>query len=1171
MYSRRVGPGGAAAFTLDSMTTTEAGRRLRPYGLDDRYQLVEGDVLLTGVQALVRLPFDQVRADRHVNRRVGVFISGYEGSPLGGYDQALMREPALCAEHDVCLRPAVNEELAATAVWGSQQDRLGPLDGRDGVVGIWYGKAPGVDRTGDVFKHANLMGVAPNGGVVVLAGDDPSSKSSTVPSHSEVALSDAQMPVLAPGSPQEVLDIGLHAFALSRFSGLWTAMKIVTDVADGFATVTVGPARILPVLPELSFEGVPWHHRQGGLAIPPGNLRDEHELIYRRLEAARAYGRENRLDEVVSPAPDARLGIIASGKAYRDVLSALASLRVPYEAVRLLRVGMIWPLDRVGVQRFSAGLDEIVVVEEKRSFLELQVRDALYDLARRPRVVGKRSPDGRVLIPADSELTPDRIRPALQQRLREFAIATGGGEDSPAPRQTIPLASVRTPFFCSGCPHNRSTQLPEGSIAGGGIGCHTLAVYLEDRNTASVTQMGGEGAQWIGRSPFTTTPHIFQNIGDGTLFHSGSLAIRACVAAGVNITYKILYNGTVAMTGGQDAVGAIPVPDLTRLLEAEGVTRTIVCAEDPGSYGRAAAWAGTAEVWPRTRLDEAQRVLREVPGVTVLIYDQACAAERRRKRSRGLLPKPATRVLINERVCEGCGDCVAKSNCLSVEPVATEFGTKRRIHQSSCNQDYTCLEGDCPSFVTFEPATTTSAVRHHAAAPIDDGELPEPVRLVPDHGPFSLCLFGIGGTGVVTMSQVLGTAALLEGRHVAGLDQTGLSQKAGAVLSHLHFGDEPWMAAAAAPNGQADLLMAFDLDVALDEKNLRRARRGAHVTASVDLTPTGSMVRTSQPATGGAERAAALADAVEPSSMQLISGSGAAQRLFGNHLLANVIVLGAAYQAGQVPLGAAAIEQALTLNGRNVEQSIQAFRWGRRLSLDPDAAGGEPGPAVAGAGAAVAVPPRLASRIEGLRLGTDVTRILERRAGELVDYQSAGWAERYIAFVAGVAAAEQRAVPGSERLTAAVGRHLFDLMAYKDEYEVARLYLDSTFQAQLAGAGKVRIHLHPPALRALGLQRKLALGPWVMPILRALRGMRRLRGTPLDPFGRTHVRREERAVIREYEEAMARLLPGLSAATIDHAVAVAELPDEVRGYEEIKLRAIARFRSDLAALMTTGS
>jgi indolepyruvate ferredoxin oxidoreductase len=1184
-----VHPGVATGIAADEFT------------LGDRYRVEEGTVLVSGIQALVRVPLDRHRIDARAGLRTATFISGYQGSPLGTYDLALARERALLSEHDVHHTPGVNEELAATAVWGSQQEGLGPLPHHDGVVGIWYGKAPGVDRCGDVFRHGNLMGAHPGGGVLVLAGDDPTSKSSTMPSASEVALSDAQLPVLYPGNMQEILDLAVHAIALSRFSGLWVAMKIVTDIADGFGSATVSPYRITPELPPVDVDGEPWTYRQGGLALPPRNLLDERDLAYGRLAAARAYARANDLDEITHRGGrHARLGIVAAGEPYRDVVQALQQLGIDRAAtdrigLRILKLGMIWPIERDALRAFADGLDEIIVIEEKRPFIEQQVRDALYDLTVRPRVVGKHDERGARLVPADGELTADRIAPLLAARLGDSITGARAGTPvvlQPTPGSGDAAIVRRTPFFCSGCPHNRSTNVPDGSVAGGGIGCHTMAATM-GRSSIALTQMGGEGAEWIGRAPFTDRHHMFQNMGDGTFFHSGSSAVRACVAAGVDITFKLLYNRAVAMTGGQDAAGSHAVPELTRLLDAEGVRRIIVCAEDPSQYPRNARWAPHVDVWSRDRLDEAQRLLRAERGVTVLVYDQACAAEKRRHRKRGEWPTPSQRVFINELVCEGCGDCSTKSNCLSVQPVDTELGRKRRIHQSSCNFDFTCLDGDCPSFVTLHETRRSrrrrdarrGAAAPRALVPLDPSDLVDPeVRQVDDT--FALHLTGIGGTGVVTMSQVLATAAILDGFHVAGLDQTGLSQKGGPVVSHVKIATSPVTTASPIGAGGADAYLGFDLLVAAEPRNTMAVGAGTRAVVSTSAVPTGSMLHdrdAAYPAVDGLLRAvgARAAEGVVHLDAQAL-----AETLFGDHMMANPLLLGAAYQAGAIPVSAGAIEHALELNGVAVERNRQAFRWGRRFVLDPDTTAAAAAEAHARAVGSAdvppahsggpAVPPRAHTRAEGLlepvadELAPAVRGIVASRLADLVDYQNTRVAARYLDTVVRVASRERAAAQGRTELSEAVAHHLYTLTAYKDEYEVARLYLRPEFRAamrdQFPDGEKARYRLHPPVLRTLGMRRKVALGSWFTPAFWLLRSARRVRGTPLDPFGATKVRRSERSVLREYRELVERAADQIDQLGYDRAVEVAELASHVRGYEAIKLAGIETFRTEAARL-----
>jgi indolepyruvate ferredoxin oxidoreductase len=1164
------------------------GRRIE-FSLLDKYLKEEGQVYLSGIQALVRLPMEQHRADRRAGLRTATFISGYRGSPLGGLDLALERIPELLQEHHIHFSSGVNEDLAATAVFGSQMVGLFPGAKYDGVLGMWYGKSPGVDRSGDAFKHANMAGIGKYGGVLALGGDDPPCKSSTIPNASDVAFYDANFPILYPGNVQEILDLGLHGFALSRYCGLWVAFKIVTSVADEAGTVAVGPDRVRPITPEFEVDGQPFSHTMNITLLPQFSLQMERTLYYQRLEAARRYAAANQLNQIVVDPPEARFGILTAGKCYYDVRQALRDLGLDEEdlhrlGVRILKLGMIYPLEAAIVREFARGLEEILVVEEKRSFIEMFARDLLYDAPQRPRIVGKFDEAGQVLLPINGELDSDLVAQAIAKRLqrerRLDAVATRAARIAALKTRDIELSLARPAYFCSGCPHNRSTVLPEGSIGAAGIGCHALALGME-RHIQGITQMGGEGAQWIGMAPFTEIPHLFQNIGDGTFFHSGALALSAAVAAGVNITYKILYNAAVAMTGGQEAAGALPIPELTRKLEAEGVTRTIVLTEELDKY-RQARLAGNAVVWDREELDRAQRELRETPGVTVLIFDQQCAAEKRRQRKRGKLAEPSLRVVINEAVCEGCGDCGAKSNCMSVQPVDTEFGRKTQIHQSSCNKDYSCLKGDCPSFVTVE-TVSGPAKRARPALPDLTPILREPAHKVSCADGYAIYMAGIGGTGVVTANTLLGTAALLEGKYARAFDQTGLSQKGGPVVSSLKVSDVPLVLSNRVAAGEADLYLGFDLLVATAPANLEKASPDrTRAVVSTSEIPTGDMVRNKQvrfPAVSG------LLQNIERCTRSganiYLDAEGLAERLFGDHMASNLIVVGAAYQAGAIPLEAESIEETIRLNGVAVEMNLQAFRWGRLYVQDrslverqlreleaPSEAAPTPLAEVeARFPRAVATVRRL---LESSGLTGEVRRLVDIRLPELILYQNAAYARRYLEFVQKVVAVEQQRVPGRSRLGEAVARYLFKLMAYKDEYEVARLLLQERFlqrlRAEFGADARIAFNLHPPLLRALGLKHKLRLGSWFIPVLKLLRSMRRLRRTPLDPFGYARVRRVERQLIRDYRQLIEALLPRLDEDTYELAARIAELPDIIRGYEAVKLASVAEFRGQLAEL-----
>jgi indolepyruvate ferredoxin oxidoreductase len=1144
----------------------------REVSLQDKYLLEEGRILLTGLQGIVRLPLDQHRADRRRGLHTGTMISGYQGSPLGGLDLEIQRNRKLIDEHHVRHVPGLNEELGATSAWGSQLAAGLPGASYDGVLAMWYGKAPGLDRAADSLRHGNFVGVSRTGGALAVVGDDPSCKSSTVPSASESLLASFRMPVFFPGNVQEVLDLGLHAFACSRASGLWSGFKIITNVADAVGTAEVAPDRVTPVLPDLGYE-----HQPHGNLLAPASLEMERTLLGVRTELALAYVRDNGVNRIEG-ASDAWLGIVAPGKAYYDLRHALRSLGLDDRAldragVRILKLGMIWPLEPEIACGFAHGLEEILVAEEKGPFVETQLKETLYGTPSAPRIVGKRDERGERLLPAELDLDADLIARAVAGRLRTRIQLDSVDarvrkldeiEGRPA---ALPMAQ-RTPFFCSGCPHNSSIKAPDGTLVGGGIGCHTMVLLNPEGKgeITGITQMGGEGAQWIGMAPFTEDRHLVQNLGDGTFHHSGSLAVRAAVAAGVNITYKLLYNEHVAMTGGQAIEGQLSVPDLTRLLELEGVRRIIVTAEDTSRY-KGVKLADIAELRDRGELLASQQELAQVEGVTVLIHDQECAAELRRKRKRGKAPEPAERIWINERVCEGCGDCGQKSSCLSVIPVDTEFGRKTQIHQASCNKDYSCLEGDCPSFLTVVPGE-----RAKQGTPALEVELPDPERLATVDD-FAVRMMGIGGTGVVTVNQVLGMAALIDGLHVSGLDQTGLSQKGGPVISDLRISRGPLAAASKTPAGSIDLYLGFDLLGAASEKNLVTTDRERTVAVvSTHAVPTGRMVVDVN------ERFPELAaqldriDATTRSEHNLyLDAQMLSERLFGDHMMSNTLALGAAYQRGMLPVSAEALEEAIRLNGAAVEKNLAAFAWGRAVVAAPDAVERATRPPEG------IVPVRELSKGErelvDLAVNGDqgeLRRLAEVRVPELSAYQDEAYARRWAELVRRAHVAEQERTPGHGELAEAVARQLFKLMAYKDEYEVARLHLDAVEQAKLrAEFGedvKLAFNLHPPLLRAMGLKRKLKLGGWFVPAFRSLRGMRRVRGTRLDPFGRAEVRRVERELIREYEELVDEALTLLTPDTHATAVELLELPDLIRGYEDIKLRNVALYRKRAEAL-----
>ena len=1132
------------------------------FSLDDKYALDAGSAYMSGIQALVRLPIEQMRRDRRAGLRTGCLVSGYEGSPLGGYDLALLRASRFLERSEVRFVPGVNEDLALTAVMGSQLFQRFPEPLYDGAVGIWYGKGPGLDRSGDALRHANFAGTGENCGALALAGDDHVSKSSTIPHQSELTLYNYAVPVLSPSNTQEVLDYGLYGIALSRFSGAWSALKLATDLCDGGGMVEFGPGRCPVKLPDFRIDGEAYRKAMATMLVVPYSLSLEAEVHERRLQAALAFARENGLNRLAERGSGDRLGIVASGKSYADLRSALRLLDLDADAlrragVRILKLGLTYPLEPGIIDEFAAGLETILVIEEKRSFVELQLRELLFNRSERPAVYGKRDATGRTLFPSTGELDAGSIALALSRYLD-----LGGALPGPLARLAVrsaeaatqaPARGPRAPSYCSGCPHNRSTLLLEGQIAGGGIGCHGMAGLMREvgRGIEYIFQMGGEGAAWIGAAPFSGQKHIFQNLGDGTYFHSGRVAVQAAVAAGSHITFKILYNDAVAMTGGQDAAGAIPVPALTRELEAQGIRKIVVLSDEPGKYAGAAGLARSAELRGRESLEDTLAELERVPGVSVLIYDQMCAAEKRRRRNRGLLPQPTRRLVINERVCEGCGDCVAQANCVSLLPVETEYGPKTRIHQSSCNADYTCAWGDCPSFVSVlvEPG---SGLRRKPLPELPAPSLPEPEeRAVPRDG-YRILMPGIGGTGVVTINALLATAARLEGLHAITLDQTGVAQKGGAVVAHLTLSEARLEASQRIPTGSADLLLGFDLVGAAYAKNLECCdpeRTAALVNSKEILTGDairkGLTVLSSDGSYVEAVRAGTRRDACE-----FVDASTLAETLFGGHIFSNMLLLGAAYQKGLIPLSLGSIQQAIRLNGVAVARNLEAFTWGRQAMHDRSA-----------------LLPFLPAG-DAIPMPTTLDALIRDREGELAAYQHAAYASAYRQAVERVREVESQAVPGSERLTRAVAWNLHKLMAYKDEYEVARLLTAPAFEERALGQFekplRLMYHLHPPILRSLGFRRKLRFGPWMRPLLRALARGKRLRGTPLDPFGWLAARREERALIAWYRETVDALLADLDAAKLDWAVEIAEAPREIRGYEGIKRMSAERTRAWVA-------
>ena len=1164
------------------MTATESNRG---YRLSDRFTNDYGTVFLTGIQAMARLPLEQLRADRAAGLNTAAFAAGYPGSPLGGLDSALERAVRESGETDVVLRPSVNEEYAATAVMGSQLAGSRPDARYDGIIGIWYGKAPGVDRASDAIRHAMFAGTDPTGGVVLLAGDDPNAKSSTLPSTSAGVLADLHIPVLYPGDPADVLELGRHAIAMSRTTGLWVGMKIVANVADGSANVSLDPDRVNPIIP--LHEGAPYQHRPDPRLLTPYTLDIEREIVEVRTNLALAYAELNHLNRVVVDSPDAWIGIIASGITYWEVREALAVIGLDSDeaissaGIRLLRMGLPIPFNASTIREFAAGLEEVFVIEEKTPNVESRAKDALYNTSHRPRIVGEYDEHDRRLIKSHGALHADDLVGPLRSRLARL-----GDRLTPEPpvRERIPLAVNRTPYFCSGCPHNRSTVTDPGTAVGAGIGCHTMILLGgEERygDIAGLTCMGSEGTQWIGMAPFVETPHLIQNMGDGTFFHSGQLAMTAAIAAGVNITYKLLWNGAVAMTGGQNPTGGIPLDRVCRSLLAQGVAQVIITSDDPARTRRLGL-PSEVDVRDRTELSDVQRELAEVGGVTVLIHDQRCAAELRRDRKRGKISPPQTRVAINHRVCEGCGHCAEVSNCLSVQPFDTPFGRKTTIDQDSCNIDLSCLEGDCPAFVTI---TRPKRARRRRATATD--ALPQPPSSIPappETGgvDVNIHITGIGGTGVVTTGQLIGTAAMLDGSNVQGLDQIGLSQKAGPVVSDLRITRSGRSGSNRLGDRQADLLLAFDLLVAASATGLDAADAArTAVVGSQDVVPPGS--KTAHPEID-MPTVEELLDRVRAETRDdaqfWASASDLAQALVGDAVGANVFVVGMATQTGLLPVTPEALETAIELNGVAVELNTAAFRWGRWWVADEAMVEA----AAAGRAAPVSDETRtqehdhagvlgrkLNSRIQDLADGdTVLAAALELFAAELVRFQNRALAARYLDAVAEFAAVERQVNPGSAALTAAVAAGLFKLTAYKDEYEVARLMLDSDGHAPAAAVAqpgdRLAWLLHPPTLRAMGRKRKIALSTarW-RPVMALLAKGKRLRGTPFDPFGRAEVRREERRLPAEYLVALRQAVDGAAAPDdLQSAQAIAEAADLVRGYEDIKLSNIERFRAAIS-------
>ena len=1169
-------------------------KALESVTLDDKYALEHGRAFMSGVQALVRLPMLQRQRDALAGLNTAGFISGYRGSPLGSYDQSLWQAKKHLAGQNIVFQPGVNEELAATAVWGTQMLDLFPQSKKfDGVFGIWYGKGPGVDRCSDVFKHANMAGTSRHGGVIAVAGDDHVAKSSTAAHQSDHIFKACGLPVFFPSDVQGILDMGVHAFAMSRFSGVWAGMKTIQEVVESSSSVTVDPGRVKIVLPE------DFVMPEGGVHMrwPDGALDQEARLFDYKWYAALAYIRANRLNHNVIEGRDGgrgdRFGLIASGKAYNDTRQALADLGLDDDTCRQLgirvhKVNVVWPLEATAAREFARGLQEILVVEEKRQVIEYQLKEELYNWRDdvRPNVLGKfdepegdlsggewiqPNPSNRWLLRAKADLTPAIVAQAIAKRLKKLGVPADIEQRMnerlaiiEAKERSLAAIDVRgvdrQPWFCSGCPHNTSTRVPEGSRAAAGIGCHFMAVWM-GRSTVTFSQMGGEGVSWVGQAPFSKDTHIFANLGDGTYYHSGMLAIRQSIAAKVNVTYKILFNDAVAMTGGQPIDGTLKVPEMTRELDAEGARRIVVVTDEPQKYDDAEVKARLAPgvtVRHRDELDAVQRELREIEGCTILIYDQTCATEKRRRRKRGTMATPAKTVVINELVCEGCGDCSVQSNCLSVEPVETEFGRKRRINQSTCNKDFSCLKGFCPSFVTVEGGTLKKPKKEQRGDLAGLPPIPEPVLPVAESA-WGIVVGGVGGTGVITIGQLLGMAAHVDGKAVVTQDSGGLAQKGGATWSHVQIANRPEaLFTSKVDMAKADLVIGCDPIVTASKATLAVAHSGrTYVALNSHGTPTAAFVNNPNWQFPEASCEAAIACAVGRESLGAFDAEEVAVQLLGDSIYTNPLMLGYAWQKGRVPLSRAALLRAMELNGVQVQNNHAAFEWGRRCAHD-----------------LAAVQALFAARqvIEIVKKPS-VDELVKRRVEFLTGYQDAAYAERYRQAVERVRAAEAALGKGTA-LSEAVARYLFKLMAIKDEYEVARLHTDPAFarkiESMFEGDFKLVHHLAPPAIakrNAKGELVKQPFGPWVRKVFPLLARLKGLRGGALDLFGKTEERRMERQLLADYEACIAELLKNLNADKLPLAAEIARIPEEIRGYGHVKERHVKAARAKWDGLM----
>jgi len=1161
-------------------------RALDTVTLDDKYSLDVGRAFMSGVQALVKLPMLQRQRDALQGKNTAGFISGYRGSPLGTYDQSLWKAKAYLQAQNIVFQPGVNEELAATALWGTQQLGFAPAGSNkfDGVFGIWYGKGPGVDRCSDVFKHANMAGTTPWGGVLAVAGDDHVAKSSTAVHQSDHIFKACGTPVFFPSNVQEILDLGLHAIAMSRFSGVWSGMKTIQEIVESSATAVIDPHRVNIVIPEFDMP-------EGGLHIrwPDTALDQEARLFDYKWYAALAYVRANRLNHNVIAGPNDRLGLIASGKAFNDTRQALFDLGLDDATcrrlgIRLHKVAVVWPLDAQLTRDFATGLQEILVIEEKRQVIEYQLKEELYNWRAdvRPNVLGKfnevegdfsggewsmPNPSANTLLRANADLNPALIAKAIAQRVLKLGVDVDTTariqaqlailSAKEAQLQTVTLKAERMPWFCSGCPHNTSTKLPEGSRAMAGIGCHFMVLWM-DRSTSGFTQMGGEGVPWVGQQPFVNDQHIFANLGDGTYFHSGILAIRQSIAAGVNITYKLLYNDAVAMTGGQP-VGERPeghsVLQIAQSMKAEGAQRISVVTDEPEKYVGAGLVDGVA-VFHRDELDRIQREMRDIKGCTVIIYDQTCATEKRRRRKRGTLADPATRVLINELVCEGCGDCGVQSNCMSVEPLETEFGRKRTINQSTCNKDLSCVKGFCPSFVTVEGGSLKKKAKGVARIALPDFELPEPT--LPDTTQaWGMVVAGVGGTGVITIGQLLGMAAHIEGKGVVTQDAAGLAQKGGSTWSHVLIANHPDdIRTTRVGVAAADLVIGCDPIVVAGKETLQRMRAGrTHVALNAHSAPTAAFVRNANWQNPGEACVAEIVQAVGEPGVSAFDADRVATQVLGDSIFVNPMILGFAWQKGWVPLGHEALMRAIELNDMAVAQNKAAFEWGRHCAAHWHAVLDLLAPA----------------QVVQLHKREGVDALIDNREAFLVDYQNAAYASSYRAVVERVRAAE--AVMHKTTLTEAVARNLFKLMAYKDEYEVARLHTEQAFLQKIDGMFEgdftVHYHLAPPLLAKTNEQghlQKQKFGPHMLTGFKLLKHLKVLRGSVLDVFGYTEERRTERALIQQYVASVEMVLAQLNPSNHALALELARIPEQIKGFGHVKARHLAAARQKWDAL-----